>query len=163
MENQERGKLLVSTKATATGRKAFQIGAAALFIVLAGSMIPNFDIFREMGRDMFRSSETGEILGWVLIVGLLAMAAFGLITTFLGSQSFCDVYENAVVGKTALSRNQPNTPMQSFELNYNEITNVTEAGKSLIIYTNYMKYEVLALKNRTEALREIRKRMQVKV
>lgn len=89
----------------------------------------------------------------------LGMAAFNVIVTFLGSKSFCDVYENGVVGKTALSRNQPNTPMQAFDLSYEEIKNVSEAGKSLIIYTNYMKYEVLALNNRVEAMQEIRKRI----
>ncbi len=159
MENNERGKLLVSTKAAATGRKAVQIGGAMVLFVLAIFMVSNFNVFRKMGRDIFHSITAGELVGYGMIVLLLISAAFNLITTFLGSKSFCDVYENVVVGRTALSRNQPNTPMQNFELNYSEITNVTEAGKSLIIYTSYMKYEVLALKNRMEALQEIRRKI----
>lgn len=160
MENTTKGKLIVSTKSNATGRKAVQIIGAAFFVALALMMLANFDeIFSQMGRDFFHNSSTGTLLGGVAVALFLGMAAFNVIVTFLGSKSFCDVYENGVVGKTALSRNQPNTPMQAFDLSYEEIKNVSEAGKSLIIYTNYMKYEVLALNNRVEAMQEIRKRI----
>lgn len=77
----------------------------------------------------------------------------------LGSRSYCDVYENSVVGMTALSMNQPNMPMQKFAINYSEINNVTETGKTICIYTVYATYEVLALHNRSEAVNEIRKRI----
>lgn len=69
------------------------------------------------------------------------------------------VYENSVVGMTALSMNQPNMPMQKFAINYSEINNVTETGKTICIYTVYATYEVLALHNRSEAVNEIRKRI----
>lgn len=160
MENTTKGKLIVSTKSNATGRKAVQIVGAAFLVVFAIVVIANFEeLAYNMGRDFFHSASAGTPLVMVLVVLLLGGAAFNLIVTFLGSKSFCDVYENGVVGKTALSRNQPNTPMQAFDLSYEEIKNVSEAGKSLIIYTDYMKYEVLALNNRTEALTEIRKRL----
>ena len=77
----------------------------------------------------------------------------------IGSRSYCDVYENSVVGMTALSMNRPNMPMQKFAINYSEINNVTEAGKTICIYTAYATYEVLALHNRSEAVNEIRKRI----
>lgn len=60
---------------------------------------------------------------------------------------------------TALSMNRPNMPMQKFAINYSEINNVTEAGKTICIYTAYATYEVLALHNRSEAVNEIRKRI----
>lgn len=90
---------------------------------------------------------------------LIGYALFCLITTFLGSRSYCDVYENSVVGMTTLSMNQPNMPMQKFAINYSEINNVTETGKTICIYTVYATYEVLALHNRSEAVNEIRKRI----
>ena len=60
---------------------------------------------------------------------------------------------------TALSMNRPNMPMQKFAINYSEINNVTETGKTICIYTAYATYEVLALHNRSEAVNEIRKRI----
>ena len=50
-------------------------------------------------------------------------------------------------------------PMQKFAINYSEINNVTETGKTICIYTVYATYEVLALHNRSEAVNEIRKRI----
>lgn len=160
MGNADKGSLIVSTKTNNTVNKTVLIvacGLLGIFIIIA---IANFDgIFSSMGRDMFGSASTGKVVGVVCIVAMLCYIAFNLITTFLGSKSFCDVYENGVVGKTALSANQPNTPMQDFDISYAEIANVTEAGKSMIIYTKYAKYEVLALKNRAEAVQEIRQRI----
>lgn len=49
--------------------------------------------------------------------------------------------------------------MQKFAINYSEINNVTETGKTICIYTVYATYEVLALHNRSEAVNEIRKRI----
>lgn len=160
MGNAEKGSLIVSTKSNAAANKTVQIAACGLLGIIVIIAIANFDgIFSSMGRDMFGSASTGKAIGGVCVVAMLCYIAFNLITTFLGSKSFCDVYEGGVVGKTALSANQPNTPMQDFDISYTEIANVTEAGKTIIIYTKYAKYEVLALKNRTEAVQEIRQRI----
>ena len=120
----------------------------------------NFKIFRQMGYELFDNAQIGTVIGVFLIIFLFAYPVYAVIVTFFGSSPYCEVYENMVVGKSALSRRTPNTPMQKFEISYSEITNVTEAGKRLILYTQYANYEVLALKNCAEAVRIIRERIQ---
>ena len=98
----------------------------------------------------------GTILGWLVVIFCLASPIYYLVVVHLGSKSYCDVYENMVVGTTCLSRKNP---MQNFQLDYGQIVNVTEGGKNITIYTPYGHYVVLAQKNRTEAIRAIRDRM----
>ncbi len=89
----EKGNLVVSTKSNAAGRKTVQLVCCAILGVLIIVAIANFDgIFSMMGRDMFGSASTGKMVGVVYIVAMLCYIAFNLITTFLGSKSFCDVY-----------------------------------------------------------------------
>lgn len=116
-------------------------------------VIAAFDMFKEIDRTW------GPILGYAAVAFFFGYGVFNLVTAFQGSKSFCDVYENVVVGKTGLSYRDPKAPMQDFEISFQEIMNVTESGKTLLIYTEYATYEVLALKNREKAAKEIRARM----
>lgn len=106
------------------------------------------------------SREHYRLIAMVLGIAIIAFAAYGIAGAFLGGRSYCDVGENGVAGMTALSRNQPNMPMQKFSVRYSEISNVTESGKIICIYTPHATYEVLAVRNRAEAVREIRSRMR---
>lgn len=61
-----------------------------------------------------------------------------------------------IAGKTALSKRNPNEPMQDFYLNYNQILNVYEMQNRIIIDTATRSYEVLATINRQEAIIQIK-------
>lgn len=49
--------------------------------------------------------------------------------------------------------------MQDFEIPYSDISNVSEDKYSIVIYTQYANYKVLANTNRADALKEIRQRI----
>ena len=143
----ERGKLLISTRADVTGRKT---------TVIIGSII-----YAAMGI-FFICSDFSDFIGSdtaAILFGLFAMvyavcgAAFGLINL----KSYCDVYENGVVGTTTIGLT---TPAQNFEIRYDEIRNLTVSGKAIQIYTQYTVYKVLALRNAEAAAANIRARLQ---
>lgn len=154
-----KGNLLISTKSGASGRKTVMLVCCAIMFIFGIACIAAFGVFQDMGRDVFGSKGAGGVLCIILVAFFWGYAGSSLLITFLGSKSYCEVYENAVTGRTALSRRDPNAPMQDFDLSYRDIENVTEAGKSILIYTKYATLEVLALKNRAEAVSEIRARM----
>lgn len=156
---ESRGKLILSTKSQASGRKTIILVCSVLLYLFALFLFLNRDVFSDLGRDAFRSATAGHLLGWCVIIFFIAWPTFNLIMAQIGSKSYCDVYENAVVGTTCLSAANPNAPMQNFELPYSQIVNVTEANKNLTIHTSHGSYEVLALKNRSEAVQAIRARM----
>lgn len=149
----DRGNLLVTTKSGAAGRKTFICIACSLLILVGIFIMANPRAFYELSHAHYR------LIAIVLGMGMIAYDAYLLLVTFWGSRSYCEVYEYTIVGMTALSRNQPNMPMQKFDISYADIHNVTESGRMILIYTPYATYEVLALQNRSEAVDEIRKRM----
>lgn len=150
------GKLLVSTKANSNGRKTVILVISAIFIIFGIFLLLNFDIITRIDDDY------GFILGIVGIAFLFGYPALMLSIVFLGSKSYCDVYENVVSGRTALSINNPKAPMQDFEVTYDDIQNITETHKRLIIYTQYASYEVLAMRNCSQAVQEIRQKISKK-
>lgn len=152
MEN--RGKLLVSTK-TSGGMKTFQLVSNILMLCLGIFFLLNSGIFGDMGEDMLGNKTIGIVLGWFLVIMPFTYPVF----TIIGNRSYCDVYENTVTGMTGLSLSNPNAPMQKFDIGYDEIMNVTESGKTIFLHTSYMTYEVLAMSHRSDAVKEIRKRM----
>lgn len=146
-----RGRLLVSTKSAARGRKAVTLVICiALFLVGIFVMV-NGEVFYKLSHQHYR------LIAAALGILIFAYALYMLLAAFMGGRSYCEVYEHAVSGMTALSRSQSGAPMQKFDLSYGDIKNVTETGKTICIYTPYSQYEVLALHNRAEAVSEIRK------
>lgn len=79
-----------------------------------------------------------------------------------GSKSYVEVYEQAVVGITKINPKRPTDTMQNFETGYDEIINVSRTNKGIQIYTSYTVFEVAAMKNRGQAVQEIRSRMKGK-
>ena len=158
MEN-TKGNLLVSTKSSATERKTMQTVASVIVIILGLFILSLNDFTAQIAKDLLGKASYSWFVDFIIIVAFLVSPCFGLFTTFLASKSYCDVYENAVSGMTGLSISNPKAPMQNFDIAYDEILNVTESGKTIYIYTQYTTYEVLALKNRVEAVNEIRARM----
>ena len=152
----ERGALLVTTRSNATGRKMVVYLGGGVLILMGILVLAVPDAFYELSHEYY------WLISLILGVVMIAYALFYMITCFLGSRSYCDVYEYSVTGMTGLSRNQPNMPMQKFDIGYKEIQNVTDAGKRICIYTPYATFEVLALHNCSEAVNEIRKRMSGK-
>lgn len=157
-----RGKLLVTTRTNAAGRKTVIVVYSVIMYAFALFSLLNQDTFAKMGRDVFYSVAMGRMVGWVIIAFLIAFPSFLLIMSVKGSKSYCDVYEYAVAGMTCLSASNPNAVMQNFELPYQQIVNLTSSSKTITIQTNHGSYEVLALKNRDEAMQEIRSRMSEK-
>ena len=148
-----KGKLLVSTKSSAAGRKTLLCVLCAFLILMGVVILSNPEAFYELSHQHY------HLISILIGGGMIAYCLFILIATFVGSRSYCDVYENSIEGMTALSINRPNMPMQKFDINYSEINNITEAGKTICIYTTYATYEVMALHNRSETVNEIRKRI----
>lgn len=148
-----RGNLLVSTRSGAAGRKLTICICGAILAIAGIIILLTPEAFRALSRRNY------HLISLVCGVAAIAVAAYFILVAFLGGRSYCEVYENAVTGMTALSRNQPNVPMQNFEVKYADIHNVTDAGKRICIYTPYAVYEVLAMKNCQEVVREIRARM----
>jgi len=161
MEN-IRGKLLVSTKSSASGRKILGLILSALLILIGIFALSDYSAILRMSRNLFGSSSFSRTITIFFCVVFFGYPCFMMSVCFLEGKSYCDVYEKAVVGTTSLSINNPKAPMQNFDIGYNEIMNVTESGKTIYIYTQYAAYEILALKNRVEAVREIRIRMNGK-
>lgn len=91
------GELLVSTKTGAAGRKVLLCVLCPLLILLGIFIMATPEAFYELSHQHYRL--IAILIGSVLI----GYALFCLITTFLGSRSYCDVYENSAVGMTALS------------------------------------------------------------
>ena len=106
-----KGQLLVSTKSHASGRKIILLVCALLSFIMGIIFSVNFKIFRPMGYELFDNAQIGTVIGVFLIIFLFAYPVYAVIVTFFGSSSYCVVYENMVVGKSALSRRTPNTPM----------------------------------------------------
>lgn len=164
MEN--KGKLLVTTKA-GIASKPVQLGislVSCIFMIVLGIwFLTNMETWNRMGRDLFNNETIGTLIMLLLSIFMIGYSVFIMIVNIIGSRSYCAVYENSVVGMTALSMNKPSASMQKFDISYAEINNVTETGKTIIIYTPYASYEVMAANNRSEALKEIRKRMSGKL
>ena len=156
---ESRGKLLVSTKTTMVGIKIFAVIYSIILLAMGfGALGLAFsdDLIFSMAWDFKISMGVIKACCIGAAIFFIALSIWYLISTFLGSKSFCEVYENAVVGTTTL---YAKGGMQKFELNNNEIVNVTESGRTIIVYTSYEKYQVLANKNRAEAIRAIRERI----
>lgn len=154
-----RGKLLASTKSQAAGRKAVILVSSIILYALAVLLLVNQDGFADMGRDLFHSVKTGQMVGWIAVCFLIAWPTFQLIMAGKGSKSYCEVYEGGVEGITCLNASKPDVSMQRFELSYHQILNVTATAKTIVIHTDHGSFEVLALKNQEAAARAIRARM----
>lgn len=149
---EETGRLVVTTE----GNKGLLIFCGILLIIFAVFFWIHFDVFAEIGKDIFNKASRGELFGGIFIVCLF----FQAIIAFISTQSHCKIYEDRVVGITRLGWT---TGMKKFDISYDEILNVTEMGKILLIHTSYTTYEILAQKHRTEAVREIRARISHRV
>lgn len=153
------GDLIVSTKAMAVGRKVYIYVVSAFLILLGFVCFISGPVFEEMAGDLFHRPSMGAVLQFGLAAVSIGFGAFMLIGSFLGFKSYCDVYERGVKGTTGMSANKNAAPQQNFQLSYRDILNVTESGKTIFLYTNHGNFEVLALKNRAEAVQEIRRRI----
>lgn len=158
--SEQRGALIVSTKSQAVGRKTFAIVFCGLLYVLAIASFFNRESFISTGFRLFHSVTAGEIFSWIIVMILFAWPTYLLLFSAKRAKSYCDVYENVVTGATVVDKNNPN--MQRFELAYHQIASVGEKKSSIILHTDHGSYEVLALKNRTEAIQAIRSRLSVK-
>ena len=158
--SEQRGTLIVSTKSQAAGRKIFAYIFCGLFYVLAIASFFYRKSFISTGFRLFHSVTAGEIFSWAIVLILFAYPTYLLLFSAKRVKSYCDVYENVVVGATVVNKN--NTNIQRFELPYHQIASVGEQKYSIIIHTDHGSYEVLALKNRTEAIQAIRSRLSAK-
>lgn len=102
-------------------------------------------------KSAFGGGSTGGIIAVVAILFFILYPLIMFVMLCLKSASYCEVYENYIVGKTL--------SLQEFEIPMNEVINVSEEKMTLIIYSQYTNYKVMANTNRAEALREIRSRI----
>ena len=161
MDNQ-RGKLLISTKAQRSGRKML-LRAIGIIGICFGVLILIFEqtnraLLLQMGQELYSSPTAGVLLVVFVAIFMIGYGAYDLALS-VRFRSYCEIYEHAVVGKTTISMRSPKDPMRDFEIPYKEIVNVSEAGQMLYIQTAHESFDILAERNRTEAVREIRARM----
>lgn len=142
-----KGKLIYSTKSSFAVRKAVIGVCELIFIIMAIIMIVNYEGI----KSAFGGGSTGGIIAVVAILFFILYPLIMFVTLCLKSASYCEVYENYIVGKTL--------SLQEFEIPMNEVINVSEEKMTLIIYSQYTNYKVMANTNRAEALREIRSRI----
>lgn len=160
----EKGKLIVSTKA-AKGDKYWLVTrlTAVICLVLGIALIvlglAFIDTFEDMGREIFSNKDAGVAVPVVAGVILVVYSMFRMRINKLQSSSYCEVYENAVCGRTGLSARHPNDPVRDFEVPIGDIVSVTEAGQTIYIQTKYESYDIMASGRRSEAVREIRARI----
>lgn len=154
---EELGKLIVSTRSASIARKTYIYVFSAFLLLLDIFWFVEGDGMRDMLRGSF-GRDMSTMVYWLVGIVMLGFPIFMVVSSFLGFRSYCDVYENGVVGTTGVSYNQNAAPQQNFQLSYDEIVNATESGKTVFIYTKYATLEVLALKNREKACQEIRAR-----
>lgn len=144
------GKLIVSTKIGAKMKAVLAVCCIIEFL-LGIFMIFSIGILQKA----LDSTLGGLFLG--LIPGTLCVCY--PVWVIIGHKSYCAVHENGIIGMTGLNLSKLNAPMQKFSVTYDEIINITESSRALLIYTQYTTYEVLARENRKEALEEIKHRM----
>ena len=151
MEN--RGKLLVSTKSGAKQKMGYTIYYVVWLLVL----ILIFAIFDDLSWRLSRELDS-DFLGFAIPFAVAGLIVYNMLKLYFSNKSYCEVYETVVSGVTAFNFSKPQGPVT---ISYNDITNISESGRILIIYTNYATYEFLAMdsKNRAEAIKEIRLRM----
>lgn len=142
-----KGKLIFSTKSSFAVRKAVIGVCELIFIIMAIIMIVNYEGI----KSAFGGESTGGIIAVVAILFFILYPLIMFVMLCLKSASYCEVYENYIVGKTL--------SLQEFEIPMNEVINVSEEKMTLIIYSQYTNYKVMANTNRAEALREIRSRI----
>lgn len=142
-----KGKLIYSTKSSFAVRKAVIGVCELIFIIMAIIMIVNYEGI----KSAFGGGSTGGIIAVVAILFFILYPLIMFVMLCLKSASYCEVYENYIVGKTLT--------LQEFEIPMNEVINVSEEKMTLIIYSQYTNYKVMANTNRAEALREIRLRI----
>lgn len=142
-----KGKLIYSTKSSFAVRKAVIGVCELIFIIMAIIMIINYEGI----KSAFGGGSTGGIIAVVAILFFILYPLIMFVMLCLKSASYCEVYENYIVGKTL--------SLQEFEIPMNEVINVSEEKMTLIIYSQYTNYKVMANTNRAEALREIRSRI----
>jgi hypothetical protein len=142
-----KGKLIFSTKSSFAVRKAVIGVCELIFIIMAIIMIVNYEGI----KSAFGGGSTGGIIAVVAILFFILYPLIMFVMLCLKSASYCEVYENYIVGKTL--------SLQEFEIPMNEVINVSEEKMTLIIYSQYTNYKVMANTNRAEALREIRSRI----
>lgn len=153
-----KGKLILSTKSSFAVRKAV-IGIGGLFfIVLAILMIANSKPVIATFAKMCRNETLGSMITVFLIGFFILYPVFMFILISLQSRSYCEIHENCIIGKTAMNKWDIRS-MQDFEIPYSDISNVSEDKYSIVIYTQYANYKVLANTNRADALKEIRQRI----
>ena len=142
-----KGKLIFSTKSSFAVRKAVIGVCELIFIIMAIIMIVNYEGI----KSAFGGGSTGGIIAVVAILFFILYPLIMFVMLCLKSASYCEVYENYIVGKTL--------SLQEFEIPMNEVINVSGEKMTLIIYSQYTNYKVMANTNRAEALREIRSRI----
>ena len=142
-----KGKLIFSTKSSFAARKAVIGVCELIFIIMAIIMIVNYEGI----KSAFGGGSTGGIIAVVAILFFILYPLIMFVMLCLKSASYCEVYENYIVVKTL--------SLQEFEIPINEVINVSEEKMTLIIYSQYTNYKVMANTNRAEALREIRSRI----
>lgn len=126
-----------------------------LVLSLTGLNLDYYEVLR-WDADVKGLVQISRVFGVIMICVVVVI----MTLQWLNSKSRVEVREKCVVGYTcALARDK--NPQAPFELAYDDIIGVQDEAKlkRVVIQTANRTYEVFAVKNRAEAVAEIRKRM----
>ncbi len=162
-----KGRLIVSTKGSLAGIAIVLVLMSAIPFFLGIWWMSNEEMSAEIAVEVFGTYKY-RLIQYGVGFALLLSAASTFAINLKSNRSYCDVYEEGVVGVTGKVYHlwTLNEPQQSFDLAYGDIINVTDSGKTFCIYTAYGSFEVVKKGRKAEqeqVLREIRDRMAGKV
>ncbi|MCD7785108.1 MAG: hypothetical protein LUH18_05960 [Oscillospiraceae bacterium] len=159
MEN--KGKLLVSTKAGAGRWAAVIISVVFLLLIVLMDvwvLIVAPEYYRDLGKSVLNNPDARPIIGWVICAVLVYLLAFCIMRM----RSHVNVYENGVTG---ITDNSFVKPMTKIDLKYTDIVSVTvSVGRNapiVQITTQYNSYSIRAFNNSGEAVRIIKEKIEL--
>jgi len=158
----DRGKLLLSTKEDGRAWKK----VAALWGIFMGvfflivCVVVNNVMAQAVWYDKTQY-DTMHFLSLAVIIVLGIWMALIVCTYLKQSESYCDVYENVIIGKSGPSSvGKITSPVQDFCFTYDEILNVTESKNILTLYTEYTSVSFIAITKRAEIVQALRSKIE---
>ena len=152
----DKGKLIVPGKEGRGMGKMPGVIVLGLCLIVMGLIlicvvVPGFRDNREAAQ-----AERAEMIGYVLLAAGVAVPVWFL----RGTASYCDVYENAVAGKTALKVGLvKNSGLSYVELPVNQISHVAEEKDHTIVTSCGQQYKFFTGKKTGQVACAIRARL----
>lgn len=146
----EKGKLIVSTKTTHPWRLRISFMGMVFGIIFSIVCFVYPRIFFDISPDFY------WLIAYAFGVFILCYDVWNFFAVLNGQKSYIAVYDECLEGYTAIGKKA----QEAFEVKYSDVVNIGVSQYKITIYTKYTNYEVMAMKNKDEAVSEIQKKIQ---